>query len=184
MRKFTFGIAGTFNRIHEGHLAMFRTIWNLAMCWDRVAIGVTTDEFARAGRDVPVRPHGERVKAVENVMATFCPLSFSIYAINSLEQSLELGARCDYVVVSEESLDRARPMLNAAGGPVLIVVPCVRGEDGKKISASDIVREELKNGECETVIPAGRLSYGRITPDEAKEYLKEIMDEWCREGEE
>ena len=58
-------VAGTFNRFHEGHRALIvRAIWEAMRAGYSLHIGVTTDEFAKEGRNVPVRPRDDRVKDV------------------------------------------------------------------------------------------------------------------------
>ncbi len=57
----TSAVAGTFNVIHEGHMALLRRAFQLG---DRVLIGITSDEMAAQGREEYV-PLALRLPALE-----------------------------------------------------------------------------------------------------------------------
>ena len=48
------GVGGTFNVIHKGHELLFETAFTVG---DTVEVGLTSDEFAKSIKTVPVAPY-------------------------------------------------------------------------------------------------------------------------------
>ena len=51
------GVGGTFNVVHKGHELLFETAFSVG---DSVEVGLTSDEFARSIKTVPVAPYFQR----------------------------------------------------------------------------------------------------------------------------
>lgn len=145
-------VAGTFNRFHEGHRALIvRAVWEAMHTGNSLHIGVTTDEFAKEGRDVPVRPREERIKDVFR-FAVSCRDDLEHSGIVKKSINIEIDdvkskndmpflIEGDILVVSEETYRNAIKLTAGMDGTI-ITVPMRKGRDGKEIHSTTIIKEE------------------------------------------
>jgi cytidyltransferase-like protein len=131
-------VGGTFDGLHEGHKSILKTAFENAQS---VAIGLTSDEFAKRFRTRQVGPYIRRKKALDSYAAQF-KKGYDVFEISDSYGIATIDPEIDCIVVSEETLLRAEeintirfkkklPKLN------IIVVPLVLGRDGKPLSSGD-----------------------------------------------
>lgn len=135
----TSAVAGTFDVLHEGHKALLRRAFEVG---DRVLVGITSDAMASAGRDVSV-PLEVRERELRRYLDALG--RYELFVIDDMYGPDEVMDGADVLVVSEETLGNGRAVNDrrASRGvrPLeLSVVPLVEADDGKKISASAILR--------------------------------------------
>ncbi|MGI6009595.1 MAG: inosine/xanthosine triphosphatase [Methanomethylophilus sp.] len=135
----TAAVAGTFDVLHAGHKALIRRAFEVG---DSVIIGITSDEFASVGRDEHL-PLYLRRRALEEYLADE-EKPWRIEVIDDIYGPRERMDAADILVVSEETLERGKELNRerASRGvkPLeLSVVPLVMADDGRKISARDIL---------------------------------------------
>ena len=82
------GCAGTFNRVHKGHLELIRTMCDIVHPGDLIVVGITTDRFAEITRTVAVRPYNERVNSIkQELLYAISDKGYSPLVFNSLSES-------------------------------------------------------------------------------------------------
>jgi pantetheine-phosphate adenylyltransferase len=137
-------VAGTFNRIHKGHITLLTTAFEVG---DEVFIGLTSDEMAKSGRSVPVLDYGSREKNLTEAAAELsCGKPFRIVKIQD-----EIGPAAfeeyDAIVVSSQTLVTAKEINEARASNGLypldiIEIEMVLADDGTPISATRIIQNE------------------------------------------
>jgi pantetheine-phosphate adenylyltransferase len=146
-------VGGTFDPLHAGHRKLLTRSFELAGPGGCVVIGLTTDEFA--GRKThPVRPFGERKRALERFIRTRrFPAEFRIAP---LADRVGPAAEEDFdaLVVSEETLPvgvEINRLRQERGKRKVDIhqISCVLADDGRWISSTRIHRGEID--------PEGRL---------------------------
>ena len=130
-------LGGTFNIIHEGHMALLRQACSEG---DEIFIGLTGDAMAGKTRK-KVNGYATRLRTLAEALEEICP--DKEFDIRKIDDEVGPAATGDYdvIVVSEETvpgaekINRARAM--AGLKPLRIVtVKMVLGQDGKKISST------------------------------------------------
>jgi pantetheine-phosphate adenylyltransferase len=100
-------VGGTFDPIHDGHIALLRRAFELGKDGE-VVIGLTSDEMARSTRDRPVRSYDLRLKNLKDLIGTV----FGIEDIRVMKLDDKCGSSIyedfDYIVVSPETLPMAQ----------------------------------------------------------------------------
>lgn len=136
-------IGGTFETLHKGHLALFKRAFGLG----EVFIGLTSDKLAKKHKKRKVKDFKERKKN----LASFVKNEFSVVPnIVKIEDKFgpSLKEDFDYIVVSSETYKTAA-MLNEERKKLgkkplkIIKINFVLAEDGKPISDSRILRDEI-----------------------------------------
>src|SRR5512136_1795231 len=74
------GLGGTFNVIHKGHELLFETAFTIG---DSVEVGLTSDEFAKNIKSVPVAPYFQRKAILTKYLERFGK-PFSIIMISDV----------------------------------------------------------------------------------------------------
>ena len=143
-------VAGTFNRLHEGHRALIRKAVEEALAENakkpRIILYVTSDDMARRTRDVPVQSFSDRLMRVmlafqgEFFDQGYCAFHiFGIVEVRVLDSPdfFDPDAKpTDTVVCSEET------RMNAERGGIRVVsVPMVLDDDGNEIHSTMLIRK-------------------------------------------
>ncbi len=99
-------VGGTFDPIHDGHIALLRRAFELGKGGE-VVIGLTSDEMARESRTRAVRDFGMRVKNLRSVVLR----CFGIRDVRITKIDDQCGPSIyedfDFIVVSPETLPMA-----------------------------------------------------------------------------
>ncbi len=150
-------LGGTFDPVHDGHLALFRRAFELG----DVTVGLTADELAPETRHIEryVRPFDERKAELSTVLERLAREYDREFEIRELEEPTGIAteAQFDALVVSPETRgggERINEIREERGfDPLRIeVVDHIPAEDGERISSTRIVSGEIDR-------------HGNLTPD-------------------
>ena len=135
---------GTFNVIHVGHETLFETAFSVG---DSVVVGLTSEEFARSIKKVPVRPYEERRKGLERFLSRYGK-PFEIVPISDPMGTAATSAELDAIVVSSETRSTASDIneRRVRQGLSPLKVYCIRsvkGDDAMTVSATRVLKGEI-----------------------------------------
>ena len=138
------GLGGTFNVIHKGHELLFETAFTVG---DSVEAGLTSDEFAKSIKSVPVSPYVIRKKALAKFLERYGK-PFDIVMISDMKGTAATSETLDALVVSPETQGQAEEIneLRRRNGlkPLKVFrIKEVRADDTRVISSSRILRGEI-----------------------------------------
>jgi inosine/xanthosine triphosphatase len=138
------GIGGTFNLVHKGHELLFETAFTVG---DTVEIGLTSDDFARRVRKVPVAPYSQRKAGLQKFLERYGK-PFNIVMIDDMHGTAATSETMDALVVSPEARENADEIneIRRRNGLKALKVFCikdVRADDSGMISASRIIKGEI-----------------------------------------
>ncbi len=143
-------IGGTFDILHRGHMKLIKEACRVS---EHLVICVTTSEFASRFKKRVVRAFEDRVRDLLNFLKDSGLVSkVSIVPTEDIYGATVIDPEIEAIVVTAESLERGFEVNLECwrrGMRLLdiVVVPMVRAEDGKPISASRILRGEIdRNG--------------------------------------
>jgi pantetheine-phosphate adenylyltransferase len=146
-RMATVGVGGTFDPVHDGHLALLSRAFELAN-GNTVIIALTSDEMARAQRTRPVRGFDLRLKDLKDaIIRNFGNVIFKVQKIDDICGSA-IHEDFDYIVVSPETEPSARKIneIRAKKGrkPIGIsVIEYQMAQDNERISSTRISKGEI-----------------------------------------
>src|SRR5512136_2935269 len=131
------GLGGTFNVIHKGHELLFETAFTVG---DSVEVGLTSDEFAKSIKSVPVARYFQRKANLAKYLERFGK-PFDIVMISDMKGTAATSERLDALVVSPETRDNANEIndLRRRNGlkPLKVfTIKDVKADDTRLISSS------------------------------------------------
>ncbi len=138
------GLGGTFNVIHKGHELLFETAFAVG---DSVEVGLTSDEFARSIKTVPVSPYFQRKATLAKFLERYGK-PFDIIMISDFKGTAATSETMDAIVVSPETRAMADEIneVRRRNGLKALRVFCikdVRADDSQRISSSRIIKGEI-----------------------------------------
>jgi pantetheine-phosphate adenylyltransferase len=140
-------VGGTFDVLHIGHHALLLEAFNVA---DKVIIGLTSDEFARAmHKDHPVDCYQKRLRELEIFLSERGLLERAeIIPLDDPYGPTVESEEMEGIVVSEETEWRAEEInqIRTKRGLKPLLIFCIKmilAEDGKPISSTRIRRQEV-----------------------------------------
>ena len=138
------GLGGTFDHLHEGHKTLLRNAFKLGK---RVAIAIAVSELLRKkDHKQEIETYEVRFQNVTNYILKELDISASRFSIIPLTDPYgpailneELDAHISSVETYKVALDiNVRRIQNGLHPLILIIIPLVLGDNGKKISSSSI----------------------------------------------
>jgi pantetheine-phosphate adenylyltransferase len=147
-------VGGTFDHLHDGHLALLRRAFEVG---ERVYLGVCSDEMVKS-KGCRVQPLGQRLgRLLEAVFTEFGEERVEVVVIRDPYGPAISDPELEAIVVSPETRARAEEINRIRKEKGLkeleiLEVPFVLAEDGKPISSTRIRRGEID--------PHGRLIKG------------------------
>lgn len=138
------GVGGTFNVIHKGHELLFETAFTVG---DFVEVGLTSDDFAKGIKSVPVLPYFQRKQNLAKYLERFGK-PFEIIMISEMSGTAATSERLDAIVVSPETRNQADTIneqrrRNGLKPLKVFAIKEVRADDARVISSSRIVKGEI-----------------------------------------
>jgi len=153
------GVGGTFNVIHKGHELLFETAFTVG---DTVEVGLTSDEFAKSIKTVPVTPYFQRKSTLSKFLGRYGK-PFDIIMISDFKGTAATSETMDAIVVSPETRGIAEDInelrrKNALRPLKIFCIKDVKADDSARISSSRIIKGEIdKDGR---LLRAIRVSVG------------------------
>ena len=99
----TAAVAGTFDVIHDGHLALLKRAFEIG---DRVLVGITSDKMASKGRSESI-PLSVRLPALERCLEHLGS-GYTVFEIDDMYGPAAVMDDADVHEVSEETLGNGR----------------------------------------------------------------------------
>lgn len=173
----TAAVAGTFDVIHDGHLALLKRAFEIG---DRVLVGITSDKMASKGRSESI-PLSVRLPALERCLEHLGS-GYTVFEIDDMYGPAAVMDDADVLVVSEETLGNGR-LVNEERSrrgvrPLeLSVVPLVNSDDGTKISASAILKGRYGRSGHTSVPDISVGSLNRVKVEAVRNVMERIYGE-------
>lgn len=138
-------LGGTFSRLHKGHKLMIKAAFDTG---NPVILGLTTDEYLKHNKAYRGYSYARRERALFKFMSKFGK-DFSILPLDTRSGNTEIFPEYDAIVVSIETLDRARAInerrrANNLEPLRIISVPIVLAEDLFPISSTRVISGEIR----------------------------------------
>lgn len=171
-------IGGTFDHLHRGHESFLRRAFQLG---ERVAIGVTSDHFARKKTwPFAILPYGVRLAELNAFLKreNFYQRA-EIFKINDPFGPAVTDSALEAILVTSETIKNARRLnkgrIRRGLLPLrILTVPFHKGTDRRRISSARIrLGEEDRKGRVFT--SRALVLGGRVLPEEMREFLKKPL---------
>ena len=138
------GLGGTFNVIHKGHELLFETAFTVG---DSVEVGLTSDQFAKGIKSVPVLPYFQRKANLAKFLERYGK-PFDIVMISEMNGTAATSETMDAIVVSPETRRNAEDINDARRRnglkPLKVFeIKEVKADDSGLISSTRIVKGEI-----------------------------------------
>lgn len=138
------GVGGTFNVIHKGHKLLFETAFTVG---ETVEVGLTSDEFAKSIKKVPVAPYFQRKSNLTKFLQRY-GRPFDIVMISDFKGTAATSETMEAIVVSPETrrmADEINEQRRRNGLKPLKVfcIKDVKADDSFRISSSRILKGEI-----------------------------------------
>ena len=152
-------VGGTFDPLHEGHLALLKKAFQVAGRYGTVVIALTSDEMAKSQRTRKVRDFQTRERNLREILLS--RLGASRFEVEKLHDVFGSAIEEDYdiIVVSPETLPMAYQINEIRRenklDPIRIVsIECQMAEDNERISSTRICMGEI-DGKGKLLIQSG-----------------------------
>lgn len=138
------GVGGTFNVIHKGHELLFETAFTVG---DSVEVGLTSDQFAKGIKSVPVLPYFQRKSNLAKFLERYGK-PFDIVMISEMNGTAATSETMDAIVVSPETRRNAGEINEARRRnglrPLKVFeIKGVKADDSGLISSTRIMKGEI-----------------------------------------
>ncbi len=140
-------VGGTFDPIHDGHLALLRKAFELGKDGE-VVIGLTSDEMAKEGRTRPVQDYETRLENLKEMVRK----EFGLENVKVIKIADQCGSSIyedfDYIVVSPETEPMAQKINRLRAKrrlkPIEIsIIPYQLAQDSIRISSTRISQGKI-----------------------------------------
>jgi pantetheine-phosphate adenylyltransferase len=149
--QFTYGcLGGTFDRLHGGHKLLLDTAFKLCQ---KVLIGVTSDKFAREGKEIPdlIWPYEKRTKVIEDYLTNQGIKSerIDIRPLIRAEQYADEIPELKVIILSPETYGKLLEIneirrKKGLDELIAIAIPYFRDDKGRIVSSQTFRALELK----------------------------------------
>lgn len=165
-------VAGTFDHIHKGHEALLLKAFDVG---ERVIVGITSDAFVMRYKKTNVgKSHIRKQALIDWLTLHRYNGRYDLIFIDDPYEPVASDALCEALIISEESLERAKVVnekRRERGLPLLelIIVPMIHADDAISISST-----RVRNGEIDV---SGRLLMPMVMRNELAMPLGKIVEE-------
>jgi len=139
---------GTFDILHEGHLALLSRSFQLG---ESVIIGVTSDDYAlkEKGGQTILQGYTKRVRQLKHAIhANFGSVKYTISKLENFYGPTVLSGEVEAIIASQETkrngikINKLRKK-NGLALLIIITVPIIKSQDGVRLSSSRIRSGEI-----------------------------------------
>ncbi len=176
MKAYTI-VAGSFGIFHKGHKELLLAAVNQG---NPLIVGVTTDSYAKSGKNYKIASYKQRTRYVENFLSAL-GADFQIHPLDEKFGNATDNPEYKAIVVSPETYPNALEINRARSSkglsPLEIVkINYVLGEDFFPINSTRIASGEItKNGKRVNPVQVGLATGNELKADSLKDFLKGLM---------
>ncbi len=143
-------LGGTFDRVHGGHKLLLKVAFKLS---ERVLIGITSDDLARRGKEIPdlIYPFEKRAGDVRDYLHSLGVIDdrIDIRELSKATQYADEIPELEFIVLSPETYGKLLEINdirreNDIEELIAIAIPYHRDESGKIVSSQTFRKLELQ----------------------------------------